>query len=84
VLLINHSTKEQSELSTETCSAPLAQLCAFDVLAMDGDDLRNLPLSMRKTNLARLSRAGRMEFSSANLNRLRSDQTCSAKPASSG
>ena len=30
------------------------QLCAFDVLAMDGDDLRNLPLSMRKANLARL------------------------------
>ena len=30
------------------------QLCAFDVLAMDGDDLRKLPLSMRKTNLARL------------------------------
>ena len=30
------------------------QLRAFDVLAMDGDDLRNLPLSMRKTNLARL------------------------------
>lgn len=30
------------------------QLCAFDVLAMDGDDLRNLPLSIRKTNLARL------------------------------
>ena len=30
------------------------QLCAFDVLALDGDDLRNLPLSMRKTNLARL------------------------------
>jgi len=27
------------------------QLCAFDVLAMDGDDLRDLPLSMRKTNL---------------------------------
>jgi bifunctional non-homologous end joining protein LigD len=24
------------------------------VLAMDGDDLRNLPLSMRKTNLERL------------------------------
>jgi ATP-dependent DNA ligase len=24
------------------------QLCAFDVLAMDGDELRNLPLSMRK------------------------------------
>jgi ATP-dependent DNA ligase len=30
------------------------QLCAFDVLAMDGDDLRRLPLSMRKANLARL------------------------------
>ena len=29
------------------------QLCAFDVLAMDGDDLRRLPLSMRKPNLAR-------------------------------
>ena len=36
------------------------QLCAFDVLAMDGDDLRRLPLSMRKTNLARLLR-GRPE-----------------------
>jgi ATP-dependent DNA ligase len=30
------------------------QLYAFDVLALDGDDLRGLPLSMRKTNLARL------------------------------
>jgi bifunctional non-homologous end joining protein LigD len=30
------------------------QLCAFNVLAMDGDDLRDLPLSMRKANLARL------------------------------
>ena len=30
------------------------QLCAFDVLAMDGDALRKLPLSMRKANLARL------------------------------
>src|ERR1700746_823138 len=30
------------------------QLCAFDVLAMDGDDLRKLPLSMREANLARL------------------------------
>jgi ATP-dependent DNA ligase len=36
------------------------QLCAFDVLAMDGDDLRRLPLSMRKANLARLLR-GRPE-----------------------
>ena len=30
------------------------QLCAFDVLAMGGDDMRRLPLSMRKANLARL------------------------------
>jgi ATP-dependent DNA ligase len=30
------------------------QLCAFDILAIGGDDLRQLPLSMRKTNLARL------------------------------
>jgi ATP-dependent DNA ligase len=30
------------------------QLYTFDVLAMDGDDLRHLPLTMRKANLARL------------------------------
>ena len=30
------------------------QLCAFDILALDGEDLRKLPLSMRKTNLTRL------------------------------
>jgi bifunctional non-homologous end joining protein LigD len=30
------------------------QLCAFDVLAIDGDDLRDLPLSLRKANLRRL------------------------------
>jgi len=30
------------------------QLYAFDVLALDGDDVRALPLSLRKTNLARL------------------------------
>ena len=30
------------------------QLYAFDVLAMDGDDLRGLPLAKRKTKLARL------------------------------
>jgi hypothetical protein len=30
------------------------QLYAFDVLALDGDDLRSLPLSMRGTNLDRL------------------------------
>jgi bifunctional non-homologous end joining protein LigD len=39
-----HSGKQNGEV----------QLCAFDVLAMDGDDLRNLPLSMRKVHLDRL------------------------------
>jgi bifunctional non-homologous end joining protein LigD len=32
------------------------QLYTFDILALDGDGLRALPLSMRKTNLARLLR----------------------------
>lgn len=32
------------------------QLYTFDILAMDGDDLRDLPLSTRKTRLARLLR----------------------------
>ncbi len=30
------------------------QFCAFDILAEDGDDLRKLPLTMRKANLDRL------------------------------
>ena len=30
------------------------QLYAFDVMALDGDDLRQIPLSMRKTSLLRL------------------------------
>jgi len=30
------------------------QLYAFDILALDGDDLRKLPLHLRKNNLARL------------------------------
>lgn len=33
-----------------------AQLYAFDILALDGEDLRPLPLAMRKANLARLLR----------------------------
>jgi len=39
-----HSRKHDEEV----------QLYAFDVMALDGDDLRRLPLSMRKANLARL------------------------------
>ncbi|MET4421039.1 ATP-dependent DNA ligase [Bradyrhizobium japonicum] len=32
------------------------QLYAFDILALGGEDLRQLPLTMRKTNLTRLLR----------------------------
>lgn len=39
-----HSGKHGSEV----------QLCAFDVLAIDGDDLRELPLTKRKVRLERL------------------------------
>jgi bifunctional non-homologous end joining protein LigD len=39
-----HSRKHDDEV----------QLYAFDILALDGEDLRPLPLSLRKTNLARL------------------------------
>ncbi|WP_339156829.1 hypothetical protein [Bradyrhizobium sp. 2S1] len=28
------------------------EMIAFDILVLDGDDLRDLPLSMRKTNPA--------------------------------
>lgn len=39
-----HSRKHDNEV----------QFCAFDILAEDGDDLRKLPLHLRKTNLERL------------------------------
>lgn len=39
-----HSGKHNAEV----------EMLAFDILAIDGDDLRDLPLSMRKTNLQRL------------------------------
>jgi ATP-dependent DNA ligase len=56
-----HSRKHDDEV----------QLYAFDVLALDGDDLRKLPLSMRKTNLARLlaRRAGRHPHSAVRTGR---------------
>ena len=41
-----HSGKQNAEV----------QFCAFDVLAIDGEDIRDLPLSMRKANLERLLR----------------------------
>ena len=49
------------------------QFCAFDVLALDGDDLRRLPLSTRKTNLERLLR-GRTVFLLIHLRWVRSAQ----------
>jgi hypothetical protein len=42
-----------NDCAIKNCGTPLY---AFDVLAIDGDDLRDLPLSLRKTNLARLLR----------------------------
>jgi ATP-dependent DNA ligase len=66
-----HSNRQNGEV----------QLCAFDVLAMGGEDLRPLPLSMRKTNLDRLLR-GRPDGIFVNRSRLaRSARTCSAPPA---
>lgn len=35
---------------------PEVQLYTFDIIALGGEDLRQLPLSMRKANLARLLR----------------------------
>jgi ATP-dependent DNA ligase len=47
-----HSNKQNEEV----------QLCAFDVLAIGGEDLRAFSLSMRKTNLIGFCEAGRMAF----------------------
>jgi hypothetical protein len=60
------------------------QLYAFDVLAMDGDDLRELPLSMRKASLARLLRGRPDGMFITPSNRGRSGRTCFGRPASSG
>jgi bifunctional non-homologous end joining protein LigD len=52
------------------------QVYAFDILALGGDDLRKLPLHLRKTSLARLL-ARRSHPSSKAI----SARTCSAPPA---
>ena len=57
------------------------QLYAFDVLAMDGDDLRDLPLSMRKANLARLLHRRPDGIFQISYERARSAPICSATPA---
>ena len=59
------------------------QLYAFDCLALDGDDLRKLPLSLRKTNLARLLARRPTASSFPTLSKVRSGRTYSAKLASS-
>jgi ATP-dependent DNA ligase len=53
----------------------------FDVLAIGGDDLRRLPLSMRKANLARLLARRPAGIFRAPLSKVRSDQTVSARLA---
>jgi bifunctional non-homologous end joining protein LigD len=53
---------------------------AFDMLVRDGEDLRKLPLSMRKTNLARIL-ARRVDGIHMAPNRARSVPTCSGMPA---
>jgi bifunctional non-homologous end joining protein LigD len=58
------------------------QLYAFDIVALDGEDLRKLPLSMRKTNLARLLARPRTASSSRPMRLERSGLTYSARRAS--
>ena len=55
------------------------QLYAFDILALNGDDLRPLPLSMRKAHLERLLE--RRPDGSAPSSKARSAPISSAQPA---
>jgi bifunctional non-homologous end joining protein LigD len=59
------------------------QLYAFDILALEGDDLRSLPLHLRKTNLARLLARRPEGIFVSDLNRARSAPIYSCKLASS-
>ena len=54
-------------------SGKQVQFCAFHVLAVDGEDVRDIPLPMRKANLERLLR-GRSDgiYNSSGVNRGRS------------
>jgi len=69
-----HSRKRDTEV----------QLYAFDCLAADGDDLRKLPLSLRKTNLARVLAGGSTASTWRRSSRARSGQTCSPPYAAWG
>ena len=54
---------------------------AFDILALDGEDPRSLPLSLGKTNLARLLGPGGRTASSSRLSsRAKSVPTCFEPP----
>ena len=62
------------------------QLYAFDILALNGDDLRSLPLSMRKAHLERLlaHRPDGIFISSFDQGEIGPDlfrAACSARPA---
>jgi ATP-dependent DNA ligase len=57
------------------------QLYAFDILALGGDDLRSLPLHMRKANLEQLLAAGRTGAPSRRSSAARSAPSYSAPPA---
>jgi ATP-dependent DNA ligase len=60
------------------------QLYAFDRLALDGDDLRQLPLSMRKANLGRLLARRPDGTLSLHSSRARSDRIYSVRPVAWG
>jgi ATP-dependent DNA ligase len=59
------------------------QLYAFDALALDGEDLRALPLHLRKNNLARLLARRPDGIFISSSNRVRSARTCFGRRASS-
>ena len=60
------------------------QLYAFDILALDGDDLRKLPCTFERTAWRGRWHGGRRGFSLASSNRAKSARTCSGRPAISG
>ena len=66
-----HSRKHDAEV----------EFYAFDMLVSDGDDLRKLPLSMRKTNLRGCWRAGSTASTLRHSSRARSGRIYSGMPA---
>jgi bifunctional non-homologous end joining protein LigD len=66
-----HSRKHEHEV----------QLYAFDILALDGEDLRGLPFPCARPTSLGCWRAGRTASLSRPRNRVRSAPTCSVPPA---